>query len=134
MERRHAYEMLSAAALSLAGVAGLLALAGAALQQTLSVAASSLCFVLFLVPGLWFLSFARRLRSRDIALAHTAAFARSRGTLELEDLAAELHVSCEEAGRILRLAIEEGHVRGRFVATNRFVAAPADVSRSQDAP
>jgi hypothetical protein len=108
--------------LALAGVSGILAGAGAVLQQVISVAAATLCAFVFLVPGLYFLAYARRLGSRDLALAHAAAYAVTRGTLELSDLAAELSVSGEVAARILRTAVREGHLRGRFDERGRFVA------------
>lgn len=123
MKRRTWYDLLAAATLAMAGVAAVLAFAGAALQQALSVAAASLCAALFLVPGLYFLAYARHLRARDIALAHAAAFATARGTLEPKDLAAELRVPEADAGKILRTAVREGYLRGRFDERGRFVAA-----------
>jgi len=124
VNRRTLYEVLATITLAVAGVSGILAGAGAVLQQVISVAAATLCAFVFLVPGLYFLAYARRLRFRDLALAHAAAYAVTRGTLEVSDLAAELSVSGEVAARILRTAVREGHLRGRFDERGRFVAEP----------
>ena len=124
MNRRTLYEVLATTSLALAVVGGILAGAGAVLQQVISVAAATLCAIVFLVPGLYFLAYSRRLRSRDLALAHAAAYAVTRGTLEVTDLAAELSVSNEVAARILRTAVREGHLRGRFDDRGRFVTEP----------
>jgi len=124
VNRRTLYEVLATISLAVAGVSGILAGAGAVLQQVISVAAATLCAFVFLVPGLYFLAYARRLGSRDLALAHAAAYAVTRGTLEVNDLAAELSVSDEVAARILGTAVREGHLRGRFDERGRFVAEP----------
>lgn len=124
MNRRTLYEVLATVSLSVACVAGILAGAGAVLQQVITVAAATLCSFVFLVPGLYFLAYARRLRTRDLALAHAASFAATRGTLEVSDLATELSVSKEEAMKILRTAVREGHLRGRFDERGRFVVEP----------
>lgn len=134
MKRQAMYEVLGAATLAIAGAAALLAVAGAALQQLVSVAAASLCMVVFLVPGLYFVGYSRRLRSRDLALAHTAAFVRAREAVRIEDLAEELHVPREDAERILRTAVREGHLRGRFEAGDRFVAERSEVPRAGTEP
>jgi hypothetical protein len=125
VNRRRAYELLAAGTLAISGIAIGLAIAGTVLQQPLGVASSAVCAALFIVPGLYFLGYARRLRTRDVALAHVAAFAAGRGSIRIEDLAEELHVPPAEAERILRTAVREGHLRGRFVAPDRFVAEPA---------
>ncbi len=122
MSRRILYDLLGTVSLALAGVGGILAAAGAVLQQLIGVAAATLCAFLFLIPGLYFLGYARRLKARDLALAHAAAYATARGTLDLQDLAAELSVSREVAMNILRTAVREGHLRGRFDERGRFVA------------
>jgi len=124
VNRRTLYEVLATVSLAVAVVAGILAGAGALLQQVISVAAATLCAFVFLVPGLYFLAYARRLRSCDLALAHAAAYAITRGTFEVSDLAAELSVSGEVATRILRTAVREGHLRGGFDERGRFVAEP----------
>lgn len=124
MQRRAAYEVLAAGTLGVAAVAGVLAAAGAALQSALGAGAAGLCAALFAVPGIYFLVYSRRLRSRDAALAHAAAFARSRGTLGIGELADELRVSPHDAEKILRKAVEEGHLFGRFEGRNGFVADP----------
>jgi len=117
------YQIVSASALAIAGGSAILAVAGAALQQTLSATAASLCAAVFLVPGLFFFAYQRRFRARDLALAHVAAIARARGTLGLDELAGELHVSREDAEKVLRTAVREGHLRGTFDERGRFVAA-----------
>lgn len=122
MNRRTLYDLLATVSLAVAGVGAILAAAGAVLQQVISVAAATLCTLVFLVPGLYFLAYARRLKARDLALAHAAAYATARGTLDVEDLATELSVSGEVAVKILRTAIREGHLRGRFDERGRFVA------------
>ncbi len=122
MNRRTFYDLLATTSLAMAGVGGILAALGAVLQQVISVAAATLCTLAFLVPGLYFLAYTRRLKARDLALAHAAAYATARGTLEVKDLAAELSVSGEVATKILRTAVREGHLRGRFDERGRFVA------------
>jgi len=121
VNRRTLYELLATSSLAIAGVGGILAAAGAVLQQVISVAAATLCALVFVVPGLYFLAYARRLKARDLALAHAAAYATARGTLDVKDLAAELSVSGEVAAKILRTAVREGHLRGRFDERGRFV-------------
>lgn len=122
MNPRSVYAILGAGALAIAGLSTTLAIAGAALQQGLSVAAASLCAALFLVPGLYFLGHSRRLSSREIALAHTASFATARDAIRIKDLADELQVPPKDAEQILRTAIREGHLRGRFEGADRFIA------------
>jgi len=122
VNRRTLYDLLATTSLAVAGVGGILATAGALLQQVISVAAATVCTLVFLVPGLYFLSYARRLKARDLALAHAAAYATARGTLDVKDLAAELAVSGEVAAKILRTAVREGHLRGRFDESGHFVA------------
>lgn len=129
MNRRRVYELLAAGTLGVSAFAIVLALAGAALQQGLGVAASSLCAVLFLVPGLYFLGYARHLQSRDVALAHVARFAAGREAIRIQDLAEELHVPTTDAEGILQTAVREGYLRGRFEGPDRFVVeASTDVS------
>ena len=132
MNRRTWYELLAAGVLALSLASAILAAAGAALQQTLGVAASSLCAVAFLVPGLYFLGYSRRLRSRDLALVHTAAFVRSRDAIRIRDLADELQVPPDDADRILRMAIEEGYLEGTFESEDRFVPGHLPAPRSRE--
>ena len=124
------YGILATVALGIAAVAAVLAAAGAALQSNLSTAAAALCAAVFVVPGVYFLAHSRRLRARDVALAHAAAFARSRGTLRIQELAEELVVSQDVAERILRAAIREGHLTGNFEGRDRFVTGREDGSQS----
>ncbi len=122
MKRQTWYDLVATIALAIAGAAGTLAAVGAALLRPLSAAAAALCAIVFLIPGLYILAYARRLRARDVALAHAAAFAASHGALDVMDLAAELSVSKDDAERILRTAVREGHLHGRFDDRGRFVA------------
>lgn len=114
---------MAATTLSLAGAAAILAVAGGLLGQILAAWASLLCSVALGVPGLYFLAYARHLRGRDIALAHAGRFARDRGTVDFNDLAAELHVSRDDAEKILRIAIREGHASGTIDDRGRFVSS-----------
>ena len=132
MDRRTWYELLAAGVLALSLASAILAAAGAALQQTLGVAASSLCAVAFLVPGLYFLGYSRRLRSRDLALAHAAAFVRRRDAIRIQDLADELQVPRDAADRILRVAVREGYIDGTFESEDRFVPGRPPAPRSRE--
>ena len=124
MDRTRMYELLAVGTLAMSGVAVGLAIVGAVLQQALGVVASSVCAILFLIPGLGFLGYARHLRTRDAALAHVAAFAGGRASIRIQDLAQELRVPPADAVRILRTAVREGHLRGRFEGSDRFVPEP----------
>lgn len=121
MNRRVGYEMLGVVTLALSAAASVLAVAGAALQQTLGVGAASLCAVLLVVPGLFFLGYSHRLGARDFALAHTAAFVKARGDIRIQDLAEELRASPAAARHVLQIAVQEGHVRGHFDGDAKFV-------------
>jgi len=117
--------VLAIVTLSSAGTATVLAVAGGLLGQTLAAWGSLLCAVVLGLPGLYFLAYIRGLRAREVALAHAGRFVRSRGVVELADLATELHVSRDDAEKILRIAVREGHAsgtiddRGRFVTSER---------------
>ena len=132
MNRRTWYELLASGVLALSLVGAVLAAAGAALQQTLGVAASSLCAVAFFIPGLYFLAYSRRLRSRDLVLAHAAAFVGSRDAIRVQDLADELQVPHGDADRILRMAVEEGFLDGTFESGDRFVSGRPRVQPSPE--
>ncbi len=125
MRKRTWYDLLAVVTLGTAGTAAILAVIGAALQRALSVAAASLCAVVFFIPGVYFLGYARRLQTRDLALAHAAAYAHARGTLEIKDLASELGVPDADAKKILQTAVRDGHIRGRFDDRGRFIAEGA---------
>ena len=131
LNRPVVYELLAAGTLGLSGVGVVLAVAGAAFQQVLGVAAAALCAVLLLVPGLFFLAFSRRLASRDLALAHAASFAKGREAIRIQDLADELRVPREAAMRVLQVAIHEGYLRGTFRGSNTFVPEK-DTQRRED--
>lgn len=121
MNPRSRYEALAIGALCVSGLAAVLAVVGTAFQQALSAAASILCSTLFLIPGLYFLGYSRRLRARDVALAHVARFAAGRDAIRIYDLADFLRVSPADAEKLLRTAVREGHLRGRFEDPDRFV-------------
>ena len=124
MNRRMPYEWVATVTLTMSAMGAVLATAGAILRQTLGALAAALCAFVFVVPGLYLLTYARRLRSRDIALDHAATFVRGRAAIRVQDLAEELRVPREDAERILRVAVQEGFLRGRFEGTDRFVADP----------
>lgn len=121
MNRHRLYEIFGWTTLGVSGMAGGLAVVAAVMQQGLGAAAAALCAFLFLAPGVVVLGFSRRLRARDVALAHTAAFVAARESVRIQDLADELRVPAADAERILQTAIREGHVRGRFEDPDRFV-------------
>lgn len=125
MPARTFYIVLGAFALVIASGAAGLAVFGAAVAQPLSSGATALCAAIFVVPGLVFLAYARKLTLREVALKHVAAIIESRGVLEMDALAEELSISREDAERILRTAIHEGHVRGTPDDRGRFVAVTA---------
>jgi hypothetical protein len=122
VNRQTWYELVATAALAGAAVAAILAAIGALFFQPLSAGAAGLCAIVFFIPGLYLLAYVRRLRARDMALAHAAAFAASRGAFDPKELAAELAVSKDDAEMILRTALREGRLRGRFDERGRFIA------------
>src|SRR5438128_10230221 len=97
VKRQTWYELVATVALAIGGVAGILAAVGAALIQPLSAAAAALCAVVFLVPGLYILGYARGLRARDDALAQTAEYEITLGQFDLQDLASDLLLYTEQA-------------------------------------
>src|SRR2546430_6065115 len=107
MNRRMWYDLLATVSLALAGVGAVLAAAGAVLQQVISVAAATLCTLIFLVPGLYFLAYARRPQARDLALPHAPRFAPARGSPDVQDLAPDRSAAAEVARRTLRTATPE---------------------------
>lgn len=127
MNKRNLYDVVATGTLAMSAIGAVLATAGAILQQALGALAASLCALVFVVPGLYFLAFARRLRSRDVALTHAATFVRERSVIRVQDLADELQVPPKDAERILRTAVLEGFLRGKFEGTDRFVADPDSV-------
>lgn len=131
MNRRNLYELAATGTLAMSAMGAVLATAGALLQQALGALAAALCALVFVVPGLYFLACARRLRSRDVALAHAATFVRGRAAIRVQDLAEELRVPREDAERILRVAVREGFLRGRFEGTDRFVPDPDAVGSAE---
>ena len=123
------YTVLATLSLSMASTAAILAAVGGLLGQTLAASASLLCAGVFGVPGIYFLGHVRRLAARDVALAHAGRFAQSHRVLDTADLASELHVSREDAERILRTAIREGYASGTFDDRGQFVAAESHATK-----
>ena len=132
MNQRNLYEITATGILAMSGVGAVLATAGAILQQALGALAAALCALVFFVPGLYLLAYARRLRARDVALAHAATFVRERSAIQVQDLADELRVPRADAERILRLAVQEGFLRGRFEGTDRFAADSDSVGPARE--
>jgi hypothetical protein len=131
VNRRNLYELVATGTLAMSAIGAVLATAGALLQQALGAIAAALCALVFVVPGLYFLVYARRLRARDVALAHAATFVRGRAAIRVQELAEELRVPREDAERILRIAVLEGFLQGRFEGTDRFVADPDAVRTAE---
>lgn len=121
MRPRLLYTYLGVGALAVATGAGLLAGIGIATAQGAAAGAAALCAAAFFVPGLAFANYARTLRLRDEALEHVASLARDAGTIDIERLADELQVPKADAERILRKAVAEGRLGGRFHGDGRFV-------------
>jgi hypothetical protein len=132
VNRRNLYELVATGTLAMSAIGAVLATAGALLQQALGAIAAALCALVFVVPGLYFLVYARRLRARDVALAHAATFVRGRAAIRVQELAEELRVPREDAERILRIAVLEGFLQGRFEGTDRFVADPDAVRTAEE--
>jgi hypothetical protein len=109
--------------LGVAGTMVVLAALALLLSQTLAATAAGLCAVAFFIPGVFFLNQTRRLFLRDLALTHAAQLAESKGVTDADAMAKELAVPREDAEKILRKAIVEGHVQGEIDAAGRFVSA-----------
>lgn len=111
-----------------------LAVLALALAQPFAAGAAALCGVVFVVPGILFLNQARRADLRDAALVHAAGLAQARGVLDAEALGKEVNVSRDDAEKILRKAIQEGHARGTLDDRGRFVATDAPRCSACQAP
>lgn len=125
MRGRPYYRILAILCLSIAAGMTALALLAGLLGQVLSAAAAGLCAVVFVVPGILFLNQAYRLFLRQTALRHVGGVAEGRGVVDMETLGRDLKVSGEEADRMLRKALREGHAQGEFDSDGRFIAATA---------
>lgn len=112
----------------------ILAVIALSLSQGFAAGAAGLCAVLFFVPGLFFLNHTRRLYLRDVALAHAAQLADSKGVTDVETTAKELDLPRKDAELILRKAIDEGLLRGDLDTAGRFVATSAPRCPSCKAP
>lgn len=134
MNRRIFYELVAAGILGMSAIGAILAAAGAILQQALGAIAASLCALVFFVPGLYVLAYARRLRTREVALAHAATFVKERSAIRVQDLADELRVRRDDAERILRTAVREGFLRGRFEGSDRFAVEPDSAGPAGGSP
>lgn len=122
---RTMYTGLAAFAMAVSGAAGILAVAGLLLAQAGSAGAAALCAAVFFVPGLAFYHYARKLQLRNAALVHVAGLAREAGVIGTDRIAGVLGVRVEDAEKIVRRAIGEGHLKGKLDARRRFVAEDA---------
>ncbi|MGQ0797396.1 MAG: hypothetical protein ACT4OI_06000, partial [Methanobacteriota archaeon] len=116
------YGRIGLTALLLALAAAVLALVGLAIGQMQGAAAAAVCTAAFFVPGLVLFNYARRLRLRDVALAHVVEFVKAHGAIDADGLATELSVPRGDADKILRRAVAEGRLRGAFDDQGRFVS------------
>ncbi len=121
------YQGLATFALAVASATAALAVVGVVMAEMAPAGAAALCSIALFIPGFAFLHRARGLRKRHAALAHVARFADASGVLRMETLAEELSVPRDDAEKILRRAIAEGHVQGAFDDRGRFLSA--DVRR-----
>lgn len=121
MRPKTMYADLAAGAIAVAAGAAALAIVGALAGQPTGAGAAALCAAAFLVPGLAFFNYSRRLRMRDAALDHVAVLAKEARVLDMDRLASHLGVSRADAEKILRRAVAEGHLLGRFDREDRFV-------------
>lgn len=128
------FRSLSILALGVAAVMLLFAGVALGLSEPFAASAAVLCALVFFVPGLFFLNEARRLRLREVALAHAAAFAKGRGIVDATTLGKELRVPAAVAEKILQKAIREGHIRGAVDARGVFIAVDAPRCPSCHAP
>jgi hypothetical protein len=101
-----------------------LALVGVALAQGIAAGAAAICSMAFLIPGLVFVRYGRRLRLREVALRHVREFVEARETTTKDTLAKDLSIPPVDAERILRQAVAEGLLTGMF-EEGRFVSAKA---------
>lgn len=125
MRERDVYAGLAGVTLGIAVGSASLAGAGAVLGDALAAGASSLCAVLFAVPGLLFLGRVRRIRAREGALAYVGDVGARRGVLRPEELAEEFRIPAQDAERILRKAVLEGYADGDVDDRGTFVVATA---------
>ncbi len=125
MRPRGLYRSLTILSLCLSAGALLLAAAAVTFARPFEASAAALCSAVFFVPGLLFLNHWRRLRSRDLALAHAGSVADAEGVIDSAALGERLKVPKEDAGKILRTAIREGHAKGDMDAAGRYVSSTA---------
>lgn len=125
MRRTSAYRSLTLLCLGAATTAAVLAAVALGLAHGFEAAAAALCAAVFVVPGLLFLRYWRRLAARDLALAHVAAIAEAAGVTDAKTLAKKLDLPEADAAKIVRIALREGRLRGELDANGRFIAASA---------
>ncbi len=125
MHPRALYRGLTVLSLGFSAAALLLAATALLLAHAFEASAAALCAVVFFVPGLLFLNHWHRIRSRDFALAHAGAVAEAEGVIDAAALGEKLKVPKEDAGKILRTAIREGHAQGEISPDGRFVSRTA---------
>ncbi len=125
MRPRGLYRSLTILSLCLSACALLLAAVALTFARPFEASAAALCSAVFFVPGLLFLNHWRRLRSRDLALAHAGSIADKEGVIDSVALGERLKIPKEDAGKILRTAIREGHAQGEIDAAGRYVSSTA---------
>lgn len=125
MRRRTFYRLLAFLSLGVSGGALLLAIVALALAHVFEAGAAAVCSAVFFIPGLLFLNHWRQLYVRDLALAHAGAVAEAEGVTDGKAMSETLKIPREDAEKILRRAIQEGHVTGEIDATGRFISSSA---------
>lgn len=125
MRRVSFYRALTLLCLWAAGAAAVLAIVAAVLSRGFEATAAALCAAVFLLPGLGFLRYWRRLYARDLALAHAAKVAEEAGVVDAKRLGEKLGVPEADASKILRMAIREGLAKGEVDDHGGFVSASA---------
>lgn len=125
MRRTSLYRFLTFFSLGAAATAAVLAAVALGLSHGFEASAAGFCALVFVVPGILFLRYWQRLASRDLALAHVAAVAEKAGVADARRLGKELDVPEADAAKIVKIAIQEGRLRGEVDDAGRFVATTA---------
>lgn len=125
MRRVRFYGWLTLFCLGTACTAAALMLFGFGLGHAFEGAAAGVCAAAFMVPGLLFLNYWRRLSNRDLALAHAAKLADEAGVTDGKALARQLDVPEPDATKILQTAMREGILQGEIDGAGRFVSSTA---------
>ena len=123
MRRLSLYRSLALLCLWAAGAATILIIIAFLLSRPFEASAAALCAVVFVVPGLLFLRYWRRLYIRDVALAHAAKVADEEGIVDARTLGRKLKVPEADAMKILTTSIREGHAKGELDERGRYVSS-----------